>query len=111
MPGKFEIYADNGGKFRFRLKSSNGQIVLSSQGYTTKAAATRGAESVKENAGDTDAFDSLTSASGKFHFNMKAKNRQVIGTSQMYASQSARDNGIEAVGRAAADADIVDAAD
>ena len=109
MPGKFEIYPDKGGKFRFRLKATNGQIVLSSQGYSTKAAAIKGAESVKENSTDPTAFDATTTESGQFRFNIKAKNHQIIGTSQSYTTASARDNGIEAVGRAADGADIVDA--
>jgi len=36
MAGKFEIYQDKGGKFRFRLKAGNGQIILTSQGYTQR---------------------------------------------------------------------------
>ncbi len=33
MPGKFEVYKDKGGEFRFRLKASNGQSILASEGY------------------------------------------------------------------------------
>ena len=39
MPGKFEIYKDRSGKHRFRLKATNGDIILASQGYTSNAAA------------------------------------------------------------------------
>lgn len=46
MAGKFEVYQDSAGKFRFRLKASNGQIVASGQAYETKAAAKKGCESV-----------------------------------------------------------------
>lgn len=46
MAGKFEVYQDRAGKFRFRLKSSNGQVVATGQGYETKAAAKKGCESV-----------------------------------------------------------------
>jgi uncharacterized protein YegP (UPF0339 family) len=47
MSGKFEIYEDRSGKFRFRLKASNGQIVASGEAYDTKAAAKKGCESVQ----------------------------------------------------------------
>jgi len=37
MPGKFEVYKDKGGEFRFRLKASNGQSILASEGYKAHA--------------------------------------------------------------------------
>lgn len=48
MSGKFEVYEDRSGKFRFRLKASNGQIVAVGEGYETKAAAKKGCESVQK---------------------------------------------------------------
>ena len=49
---KFEIYADSSDKYRWRLKSSNGQIVASSgESFDSKSNATRAAENVKSNAG------------------------------------------------------------
>ena len=48
MAGKFEVYKDRSGKFRFRLKASNGQIVASGEAYETKAAARKGCESVQK---------------------------------------------------------------
>lgn len=48
MAGKFEVYEDRGGKFRFRLKATNGQIVASGEAYETKAAAKKGCESVQK---------------------------------------------------------------
>ena len=47
---KFEIYADKAGKFRFRLKAKNGQIVAVGEAYETKKAALAGVASVKKNA-------------------------------------------------------------
>ena len=47
---KYEIYLDKAGEYRFRLKASNGQNILASQGYTTKAACKGGIESIKKNA-------------------------------------------------------------
>lgn len=46
MAGKFEVYEDRAGKYRFRLKASNGQVVASGEAYETKAAAKKGCESV-----------------------------------------------------------------
>ncbi|WP_144783859.1 DUF1508 domain-containing protein [Microbacterium sp. BH-3-3-3] len=50
MAGKFELYKSPNGQFRFRLKAANGEIIASSEAYTTKAAAANGIESVKKNA-------------------------------------------------------------
>lgn len=44
---KFEVYPDRAGKFRFRLKAGNGEIVASSEAYETKAAAHKGCEAVQ----------------------------------------------------------------
>jgi uncharacterized protein YegP (UPF0339 family) len=108
MAGKFEVYADKAGQYRFRLRAGNGQVVLSSEGYTSKANAINGVGSVQKNADSKAQFDASESKGGKFRFTLKAKNHQVIGTSQAYDSAGARDKGIEAVGRAAKGANIVD---
>ncbi|MDQ1732228.1 MAG: uncharacterized protein QOK10_2387 [Pseudonocardiales bacterium] len=57
MPGKFEITKDKRGEYRFRLKSTNGQVVAVSEGYTTKASAAKGIESVKKLAADAAVVD------------------------------------------------------
>ena len=51
---KFEIYKDKAGEFRFRLKATNGQIIVVGEGYTTLANCINGVESVKKNAVDAD---------------------------------------------------------
>ena len=51
---KFEVYLDNSGKYRFRLKAGNGEIIATSQGYTTKAHCMKGIESVKNNAASAE---------------------------------------------------------
>jgi uncharacterized protein len=48
MAGKFEVYKDRAGKFRFRLKASNGQVVATGEAYETKASALKGCESVQK---------------------------------------------------------------
>ncbi len=52
MAAKFELYVDKGGEFRFNLKASNGEVIASSEGYSSKASAINGIESVKKNAAD-----------------------------------------------------------
>lgn len=47
MSGKFEVYQDRAGKFRFRLKAGNSQVVAIGEDYETKAAAIKGCESVQ----------------------------------------------------------------
>lgn len=105
---KFEIYKDNSGEFRFRLKASNGQNILSSEGYAAKSGCTNGIESVKKNAPDDARYERLESKGGSPYFNLKAGNNQVIGTSQMYSSTSAMENGIESVKTNAPSAKVED---
>lgn len=50
MAGKFEVYRDSMGKYRFRLKASNGQVIATGQGYSSKDSCLNGIESVKTNA-------------------------------------------------------------
>ena len=108
MAGKFEIYSDKAGKFRFRLKAGNGEIILASQAYASKASCTNGIESVRKNAEDPARFVTKESDSGKFTFTLTAANKQVIGNSQSYSTSAACSNGIKSVGKAAADAQVSD---
>ena len=108
MAGKFEIYVDNASEYRFRLKAGNGEIILSSEGYSSKAACKNGVDSVKTNAPDDKNYERKESTAGKFRFNLKAANHQIIGTSQSYASAASRDKGIDSVKRNAADAEVVE---
>jgi uncharacterized protein YegP (UPF0339 family) len=50
MAGKFELYLDKAGEHRFRLKAGNGETIAVSEGYSSKASALNGIESVKSNA-------------------------------------------------------------
>ncbi|GAA2166589.1 MULTISPECIES: YegP family protein [Pedococcus] len=50
MAGKFELYQDKAGKYRFRLKASNGQVIAVGEAYESKAAAENGIASVQKNA-------------------------------------------------------------
>ncbi|WP_264537965.1 YegP family protein [Flavobacterium sp. N1736] len=106
--GKFVITKRANGEFQFNLKAGNGQTILSSEGYATKAACANGIESVKTNSQDDNRFERKESSNGKPYFNLKASNGQIIGNSEMYESTSARDNGITSVKTNAADADTDD---
>ncbi len=104
---KFEVYqSGTKSEFRFRLKADNGQIILSSEGYNTKASCLNGIESVKKNAGDPKRFAKTKTPSNMFRFSITAANNQIIGTSQNYKSESGRDNGVESVKRNAPKAEI-----
>lgn len=104
----FEVYNDKAGEFRFRLKAKNGQIILASEGYTQKQGCLNGIESVKKNSQDESKFEKKTTESGKFRFNLKATNGQIIGTSQNYTSEAGCLNGIESVMKNAPEAKIVE---
>lgn len=106
--GKFVISTRKNGEFQFSLKAGNGQEILASEGYTTKAACLNGVESVKKNSQVEARFDKLESKNDKFYFNLKATNGQIIGTSEMYESTASRDNGIASVTKNAPDATIDD---
>lgn len=99
MSGKFEIYRDKAGEFRYRLKAPNGQTLLTSEGYRSKSACLNAVESVKKNSPKDANYDRKQTAVGHFFFNLKAQNGQVIGTSQYYDDATAIDEAIEAVKR------------
>ncbi|MEW6120185.1 MAG: YegP family protein [Pseudomonadota bacterium] len=97
MAGWFEISGSSDGQFRFVLKAGNAETILTSELYKTKAAAENGIASVQKNCAQDERYERKEAANGKFHFNLKAANHQVIGSSQLYATTLARDNGIESV--------------
>ncbi|HZN77103.1 MAG TPA: YegP family protein [Micromonosporaceae bacterium] len=57
MAGKFELYKDKQGKFRFRLKAGNGEIIAVGEAYESKASALNGIDSVRRNAADAKLVD------------------------------------------------------
>jgi hypothetical protein len=106
--GKFVITLRKNGEFQFNLKATNGQVILTSEGYTTKAACMNGIESVKKNSQVEARFERKVASNGKPFFNLKATNGQVIGSSQMYASEKNMLNGLASVKKNAIDAQVVD---
>lgn len=108
MAGKFEIKMGKTGKFRFNLKASNGQIILTSEAYDTRSSATKGITSVKKNAQNDKRFERKTAKDGSSYFVLKAANGEPIGKSEMYKTTKAMENGIASVGKNAPDAPVVD---
>jgi uncharacterized protein YegP (UPF0339 family) len=108
MAAKFEITQRKNGDFQFNLKSANGQVILTSQGYKSKKTCLEGIDSVKRNSAVAERFEKKVTESGKPYFNVKATNGQIIGSSEMYSGESARDNGIASVAKNAPEAEIVD---
>ncbi|QCI66147.1 YegP family protein [Phreatobacter stygius] len=97
MAGTFVLSKGASGQFHFVLKAGNGQTILSSEHYTTKAAAENGIASVRTNAPLDARYERKDAKSGQPMFNLKAANSQVIGTSETYSSVAARDAGIDSV--------------
>lgn len=95
--GKFVITKRSNGEYQFVLKAGNGQTILTSEGYSSKYGCENGIDSVKANAKNDSNYERKKSSNGKFYFNLKAGNGQVIGTSEMYESEAGRDGGIESV--------------
>ncbi len=106
--GKFVITVRKNGEFQFNLKATNGQVILTSEGYTTKTACLNGVESVKKNAAVEARFEVKVAKNGKPYFNLKSTNGQVIGASQMYASERTMKAGIASVMKNAPDAPVVE---
>ena len=120
--GKFVIRAVNSG-IKFDLKATNGQVILTSEVYTTKAACRNGVESIMKNAPianvedqTVEGFETMThpkfemyqDKAGEFRFRLKARNGEIIGVSEGYTSKANCVNGVESVKKNAAEAEIVE---
>ena len=111
MAGKFVITKGKDGKLYFNLKASNGQVILTSQGYKDMRGCKNGIDSVRKNSKVDARFEVKASKGGKEYFVLNATNGQVIGRSQMYKSGSGCSNGKKSVANNAADATVVDEAE
>ena len=123
MTGKFVIKKTGTGT-KFDLKASNGEVILSSQVYASEASCKAGIESIKKNAGAAaiedqtvegyteekhPKFEIYTDKSGEFRFRLKAKNGEIIGTSEGYKAKPSCKNGVESVIKNAPDAKVEEA--
>lgn len=95
MAGCYELKLAKNGEFFFNLLAANGQNILKSEMYKTRASAENGIASVQTNCGEDGQYECKESTNGKAYFVLKAKNHQVIGQSQMYESDSGCQNGID----------------
>ena len=120
--GKFVIKQTATG-YKFDLKAGNGEVIATSEIYTTEAACIKGLESVKAccvgevedqtvepiEAKKHPKFELYTDKSGDFRFRLKAKNGQIISTSEGYKTKPSCENGIESVKKNAPDAEVTKA--
>src|SRR5512138_1890577 len=97
MESWFELSKASDGQFRFALKCDGAQTLLVSELYRAKDSAQGGIASVQKNCAADAHYEKKVAANGKFFFNLKAGNNQVIGTSPMYASEQDRDASMAAV--------------
>src|ERR1700761_4644577 len=95
--GKFVISKRKNNEFQFTLHADNGHVILTSEGYTAKSNCENGIDSVRKNSLIEGHYDKKMSSNAKHYFNLKAANGLIIGTSEMYESMSACENGIESV--------------
>ena len=120
--GKFVIRKVNSG-IKFALKATNGQVIATSEVYTTEAACRNGIASVQKNAPVAAVenqtvegyatekhpkFEMYLDKAGEYRFRLKATNGQVIATSEGYKAEASCVNGIESVKKNAVDAEIVE---
>ena len=118
--GKFVIKEVKTG-MKFNLKAGNGEIIATSEVYTSESACKNGIESVIANAPvaavedqtvegfetqKNPKFEIYTDKAGEFRFRLKAKNGQIIATSEGYKAKASCENGIESVRKNAADGKI-----
>ena len=106
--GKFTISKRKNDEYQFNLKAGNGEIILTSEGYTTKANCQKGIESVRINSQDDSRYDRRVAVNEKDYFVLKARNGEIIGKSQYYSSKSSMEIGIDSVKTNAPTAEIVD---
>lgn len=95
MPGYYEL-KPSGTQFMWNLKASNGETILTSERYSAKESAKNGINSCKANSALDSRYDRRTSTTNQPYFVLRGGNNEVIGTSEMYSSVFARDQGIAA---------------
>ena len=93
----FETFQGLDGRHYFNLMAANGENVLRSQGYTALASAEKGIASVLSNGLDKRNFEVLEASNGDWYFNLIARNGEIIGTSELYASKSNAERGARTV--------------
>lgn len=123
VSGKFCVKIANDGTYMFNLKASNGEIIATSQTYTTKSSCMKGIESVKNNAPEASIedqtienydvckhpkFEIFEDSSGAFRFHLKAPNGNIIAVSQGYSTKGSCRSGVESVKKFAGNSPVVE---
>ena len=108
MSGKFELKKAKDGQFHFNLLAGNGQVILTSELYKARDSALNGIDSVRKNAQRAGAFETKAASNDKHYFVLKATNGQVVGQSQLYASEAGAVAGTESVKKNAPEAALQD---
>jgi uncharacterized protein len=108
MAAHYVLTTAKDGQVMFNLKAANGQIILTSERYTTKSAAQNGVESVRNNSPLEERYERRENSKGEPYFILKAANSQEIGRSEYYSSPAAMENGIASVKTNGPDASVVD---
>lgn len=103
---RVEVFATQSG-FHFNLHAQNGETVLSSETYTTAAAAWNGAFAIQDASALDGAFTVKTSTDNRFYFTLTAENGQVVGVSQMYTTRESANAGIASVKSLLAAMDLI----
>lgn len=110
MAGSFLIEKDSSNRYRFSPRAGNSEKILVSEAYEAKASAEGGIASVRQNSTDDARYGRKTASDGRRYFTLTAANGQVIGTSEMYSSAAAMENGIASVKSNAPSATVIDRA-
>jgi uncharacterized protein YegP (UPF0339 family) len=99
VPGtdRIELFTGIDKAHYFHVRAGNGQIVLRSQGYSSRSASTSAANSLKTNAAIESRYEVREAADGRFYFVVKASNGRVMGYSNLYVSKANAERGAEAV--------------
>lgn len=97
MPAKFELKKAKNGQFHFNLLATNGEIILSSEIYTTKTSAKKGIASVQTNSGDESRYVRKQDRRKQHYFLLRSGNNRVIGRSESYSRPVAMEKGIKSV--------------
>lgn len=92
--GRYELKRSSDGQFYWNLKAGNGETILTSERYTTKANAENGIESCRKNSPYDERYSRLTSTNDKPYFVLKAANHEPIGRSELYETTQSRERGI-----------------
>lgn len=104
--GKYEIYSTENG-FMFKLKASNGEVLVDSEVYSTKKSCRDAIDSLKRNV-EEGTYKVFRDKHDLFHFQLTAKNNRVISISANYKTEKSATSAMESFKRFAASENIIE---